>query len=673
MSSDSASILVVEDDDFYREYLGELLKSRGLEVRWLADGSVVCRQVEGEPPDLIILDLFMTGRDGISITRELKSNPATWHIPIIILTGSVEHSDLIRCLESGADDFINKNCKGYELFLRINAHLRVKRLHDELRIERDNLNTILDVTRTASSSLDYKKMLDLTVHRLTHLLGLALCDIVQLGGASPVLLSTSRNDEIFEQEVDAESYPGLLQVERTHEAYLAEAPDTDGLHVAIVPLISAGLLLGALYLRSPRPFGENDLKICTGIADSVANVLKNAQLYIHVLAEKNRLEEAYQQKYEELDESNRKLAEAVRLKDDFLSICSHDIKSPLHIMLGHTSLLLSGRMGDLDQTQHRSLQAVRRQGSRVLKMVDDLLELRKVQDERIELTLVRGHLERQIADWCEQLAPESRERGVTLQFDPPAGEIVLKSDWVLLREMVWNLVQNAIKFSHDDGCVRVSVLRAGDMAVISVSDDGIGISEDERARIFERFYTGRRPGIKRGTGLGLAIVKSIVERLGGYLTVESVLNEGSTFNAHLPILAEEEIPVSIDREFDAVPRHKILTIDDEEDARELIRVLLEKKFELFFAEDGMLGVIRAREFRPDLILMDLNMPRLDGLEATRRLKSNLMTRNIPIIMVSSTRDQHRKLECFTAGADDFVHKPFEPAELEARIRVHLRT
>lgn len=151
------------------------------------------------------------------------------------------------------------------------------------------------------------------------------------------------------------------------------------------------------------------------------------------------------------------------------------------------------------------------------------------------------------------------------------------------------------------------------------------------------------------------------------------MNEGSTFRAHLPILAEEEAPISTDRELELTPRHKILTIDDEEDARELIRVLLDKKFELYFAEDGMLGVIRAREVRPDLILMDLNMPRLDGLEATRRLKGNLMTRNIPIIMVSSTRDQGRKLDCFRAGADDFIHKPFEPAELEARIRVHVRS
>lgn len=692
---DHARILVVEDDIFYRQYLVELLRSRGMIVDELGEGQLVYPFVATTKPDLVILDLFMSDRDGFAITTDLKNDPATLHIPIIILTGSVEHSDIIRCLELGADDFISKNCKGYELFLRINAHLRAKRLYDQLRGERDRVNTILEVTRTAASSLDQKKILDEICLKLQRSLRLAHCQLVQFSADSEemLVLSTTVDERVFEQPLDLREYPEIADAIGTRRAvvynhvwddpqlatlFAARTEDNTWDAVAVVPIFSGGKLLGVLHIQANRGkegFLDEEIKICEGIADSAGNVLKNAALYLTVLNKKNTLEQAYQQKYHELEETNRQLAEAIRLKDDFLSICSHDIKSPLHILIGHANLLLGGRMGDLADLQTKSIAAIKRQGTRVTKLVDDLLDLRKIEEENIEVNRVPGDVNRHLIEWCENQESAAQERNIALRCEAAPTAPGVNTDWVLLRQLIENLLLNAIKFSDRGATITTRIEEAENIVSISVIDEGIGIEPADIERVFEKFYTTRRPGISRGSGLGLAIVRRITDILGGTLTVESTPGVGSKFTLHLPkskIAAPWPLLTTHSDQRSSERDYKILTIDDEADARDLLRLLLHDKFSLAFAEDGMQGVIAAREFRPDLILMDLNMPRLNGLEATRRLKSHPMTRSIPIIIVSSTRNQEQKLECFSAGADDFIQKPFEPAELNARINVHLR-
>jgi DNA-binding response OmpR family regulator/signal transduction histidine kinase len=689
-------ILIVEDDQYYLAYIKELLLSKNLDVIDLTDGTTAFEKVVQSRPDLVILDLYMAGKDGLQLTEELKGHPSTFQTPIIILTGSVHHEDIVKCLEAGADDFINKNCKGYELFLRINAHLREKKYFDSLKQERDYLSTVLEVTKIAASSQNFKSILDAIVAKLATFFNLDRCSIIHIEPKrkyNAYVMASSDSANLFDFPVDLQKYPEIRRVYETKEILVIQDVEKSAIFdsireytkdikwksMMIVPLLSGGELFGVLSMRSSliNGFGESEVRLCQGIADAIANLLKNCKLYDDVLKNKEELEKAYERKYLELEQMNLTLHEAIQLKDDFLSICSHDIKSPVNVLVGHANLLIGERLGTINEDQQKSLKSICRQGKRIAKLVDDLLVLGKIEQKDMQPNLTNGSLNKFLIDCLQNMETVAAEKNITLKYHSNENLPVARTDFVLLKELVINLLHNAIKFTDTGKGIELNATVNDDRSiVISVKDEGIGIAPEDLPKIFDKFYTTKRPGIQRGSGLGLAIAKRITDLLDGFLTVESKPGDGSTFNAVFTHMIADDAPSPArEKEVQVSEDNKestILIVDDDKETIELINMILKPYFKTLVAKDGLNALITARYMQPDLILMDVQMPQINGIEATRKLKMNEITRHIPVIMVSSHGDVNVKIQSFEAGAEDYISKPFDSDELLARIRVHLR-
>ena len=344
---------------------------------------------------------------------------------------------------------------------------------------------------------------------------------------------------------------------------------------------------------------------------------------------------------------------------------SHELRTPLNAVLGYTELILDETFGDVPEPIRDSLERARNSGQHLLGLINDVLDLSKIEAGQLTLSLADYAMEevtQAVATGVESLAAEKKlALRVSVPPDLPPG----RGDSRRIAQVLLNLVGNALKFT-EAGEVRVAVTVSDGAFVVSVADTGPGISEADQAKIFEEFQQADSSSTRKkgGTGLGLAIAKRIVELHGGRIWVESTLGPG----LDLPVRAAGAGRAASGG---AVSK-RILVVEDHEENRRILRLLLTKAgFELIEAETGEDGVRLAEAERPDLILMDIQLPGLDGYEATRRIKANPALRAVPLIVVTSYALSGDDVKAFEAGCDAYVTKPFVPRQLLAKIREYL--
>jgi signal transduction histidine kinase/CheY-like chemotaxis protein len=348
--------------------------------------------------------------------------------------------------------------------------------------------------------------------------------------------------------------------------------------------------------------------------------------------------------YAELDEKAAHLREADELKSRFLSNISHEFRTPLNSILALSQLLLDRSDGELSEEQDKQVGYIRKSAGGLLEMVNDLLDLAKIEAGKVEVHPTIFTVENLFSALRGVFRPMFHDKAVDLIFEEPSDIPPLVTDEAKLVQILRNLISNALKFT-ERGEVRVkAALAAGDHAVtFSVVDTGIGIAPVDQARIFEEF-TQVENSLQRsvkGTGLGLPLCHKLVTLLGGTVTVESELGAGSTFSTTIPL----SFPLQQDesRAFGRLgslessgPASGLLMIDDDESARYLFRKLLgDSPWRVEEASDGEDGIRRAREAQPRIILLDLNMPGLSGFETLTRLKDDPLTKAIPVIIITS--------------------------------------
>ncbi len=413
------------------------------------------------------------------------------------------------------------------------------------------------------------------------------------------------------------------------------------------------------------------------------------------ISHRRQAEEELGRRAAELDESNKKLVETERIKDEFFANVSHELRTPLTLTLAPMETLLSDEVGSLNDEQRALLQTMHNNSIRLLQMVSGLLDFSKLeagkQTVRSQPTDVVGLTQAIVAD-CQPLAGQKL---VELVFATDEKKNVIELDRYLYERILFNLLSNALKFTGEGGQVVVRLKMQDDRLLLSVSDTGIGIAASDMTSLFQPFRQLDSAATKRieGTGLGLAMVKEFAELLGGSVGVESEPGKGSTFTVTL--MAKSCNIVDVDgseaRTKVMVPRFKeatrattirgqartsfpkVLIAEDNERLSSYIASLLDKYCETRTAADGEEALEITNEWQPDLVLTDVMMPRRDGFSLCRQIKSNPRTSSIPVVILTALTHRDAMLQGWQSGADEYLMKPFHPTELVTRVKTLLRS
>lgn len=341
--------------------------------------------------------------------------------------------------------------------------------------------------------------------------------------------------------------------------------------------------------------------------------------------------------YAELDERAERLRHASELKTKFLSNMSHEFRTPLNSVLALSRLLLDRIDGDLTAEQERQVGYIRRSAESLLELVNDLLDLAKVEAGKVDIKSNAFTVSELFGGLRGALRPLLTDQAVELIFEIPDRVPNLFTDEGKVTQILRNLISNALKFT-EQGEVRVSASfdADGQRINLSVRDTGIGIAPQDQIRIFDEFAQVETKIQKRfkGTGLGLPLSRSLAELLGGELTIESVLGQGSVFTLSIP--PERGDPSRPQRPVDG-SRKRVLLIDDDETFRYVMRQIIsnEPRYEFIEAGDGDVGLTAAREQKPDVIILDLQMPTMDGFTVLQELTADSRTSVTPVIVSTS--------------------------------------
>ena len=414
-----------------------------------------------------------------------------------------------------------------------------------------------------------------------------------------------------------------------------------------------------------------------------------------------------------LEESNQKLVELDQIKSRFFANISHELRTPLTLLLAPLETLMQKFNRSFDGDTREVLATMHSNGMRLLKLINDLLDLVRLESGRLEvkheslnvMDFVKG-----LASAARQVADDKRLRLETI-VDPELGSVI--SDRDKLEKIVLNLVFNALKFTPAGGKVELRAEKKEDAFVITVADTGMGISAKNLPFVFDRFWQadGTSKRKYQGVGIGLALVKELTEVQGGKVDVQSTEGKGTTFTVRLPYqkaepiakaepkpdeenvegdtrtVSSEEWLANLYRRAELFPAMtplqdtlkavettrnghlpKALVADDEPDMLRFLKSQLIQHYEVLEAVDGQQAIEKASQFLPDIILLDMMMPEKDGLQACRELREQTPTQSIPIIMLTARADEETKLAALGAGASDFLPKPFSTTELHVRIK-----
>lgn len=404
----------------------------------------------------------------------------------------------------------------------------------------------------------------------------------------------------------------------------------------------------------------------------------------------------------ELDRSNKELAELDRLKSDFFANVSHELRTPLTLILGPIDELLRNP-GRLPERVGEMLHTARDNARRLLHLVNNLLEVIRLEEGKGELELRPVEVNGFLAGMADSVSHTAEIRGIGLHKALADETLRVQADHHALERIFLNLLSNALKFTPEGGSVTVRSRAENGRIVVDVSDTGIGIDAASLPYIFDRFRQADGSSTRRyqGSGLGLALVKELTEKMGGSVKARSTPGEGTTMTVVLPLwegsvgeIAQLPLEMGSDSSlevFQGAAEHlatlpleepeelqeldgsrgqgpTVLVVDDEPDMRRYLAGVLEENFRILQARDGREGLEMARTRRPQLMVLDVMMPEIDGLEVCRRLKADTATRGIKIIILTARVSEEAKLAALEHGADDFLTKPFSRVEVETRLK-----
>jgi signal transduction histidine kinase/CheY-like chemotaxis protein len=527
----------------------------------------------------------------------------------------------------------------------------------------DELRALGEVSQAVSSSLDLDEVLTTIVTRAAELSGADGGSIYEFEPASFefVLRTCAGTSDALAEELHRvrirldETFMGQAAA----RGEVAQAPDLEAEppdpHVdallrhgwrsmVAVPLRREEEIVGALVVRrkTPGALAPQTVDLLETLANQSVVAIHNARVY------------------GELERKTRELEVASQHKSEFLASMSHELRTPLNAVIGFSDVLLDRMFGELNERQDEYVRDIRSSGRHLLELINEILDLSKVEAGQMELDVDSVALEELITHGVAMVRERAGRHGIALACEVEPGLGTAQGDELKLKQVVLNLLSNAVKFTPDGGSVTISARRVGDEAHVSVADTGIGIAPEEQERIFEAFQRGGRAArtSAEGTGLGLTLSRRIVALHGGRLWMQSEPGVGSTFSFAIPIGREPAAPPP---EEPARRPGSVLVVEDDRRSADLMKVYLEGAgYAVAFARDGVEGLELARRLEPAAVILDILLPRLNGWDLLAQLKSDPVTASVPVVIVSMVDEQGAG---FALGAAEYLIKPVDGARL----------
>lgn len=379
--------------------------------------------------------------------------------------------------------------------------------------------------------------------------------------------------------------------------------------------------------------------------------------------------------------------EANKAKLQFFTNISHELRTPLTLIADPVNYIIHD--DNLNSQQRSMLQIVQRNVLVLTQLVSEILDFRKVQNGKMELRLSDFNLAESMKQWIMLFSVSAQKKHIAISMNAPDA-VMLRADQDKIERICYNLLSNALKYTSEGGEISLMAKEEDGRVMISVADNGCGISSDELPYIFDRFYQAKNAG--RGTGIGLAIVKAFTELHHGEVSATSIEGKGSTFTIHIPVRQKGEVtnqptekieqlvePSSAEevpnqaRHIDELiqpyqtDKPEVLIIDDNIDIRTYLRSVLSEKYNVSEAADGKVGLELARKIVPDIVLSDIMMPVMDGLAFCQQLKTDKAISHIPVILLTARSLDEQRAEGYEHGADAYLSKPFSLRLLLSRI------
>ena len=447
------------------------------------------------------------------------------------------------------------------------------------------------------------------------------------------------------------------------------------------PLIAKDKIEGVLevYHRSPLNADSEWINMLVILAGQAAIAIDNALLWERVQRHTSELEQRVEERTTQLNQTNIELEHANRAKDEFLAAMSHELRTPLNSILGLSEVLLEQRRDPLSEHQKHSLQIIESSGRHLLELINDILDLSKIEAGKFDYYPQVVEVDKLCRSSLSFVKEQATRKSIKLTYKEEIPASKIYADSRRLKQILVNLLANAVKFSPNHGQVTLEVRAEADQDLVqfSVIDNGIGIAPEDLKRLFQPFVQvdSKLNRSFEGTGLGLALVQKLTELHGGSVEVESGVGKGSRFTINLPWgkeLVDQQEKIESGDDFsshDATGKadtllegagNKKMVLLAEDNMANVLTIgeyLESHGFEVAVAHDGQEAIEQAMVSNPNIILMDIQMPVLDGLEAIRRLRAKPEFASVPIIALTALAMPGDRELCLEAGADEYVSKP----------------
>ncbi|MCW8908997.1 MAG: response regulator [Gammaproteobacteria bacterium] len=637
---DPYRILIIDDEQSLLDYYSTVLTEADMLVKSVIDPLQGLTAITEFNPDLIILDVYMSGCSGPELAQVIRQDDAYARTPIIFLSTESNLDRQLAAMNLGGDDFLTKPIEAHHLVMAITARVSrarwTSRLNQELestlreseyrKIALDQHAIVSIANATGDITFINKKFIDISGYKENELIG-----------KNHRILKSKQHDKKFYEDLwetinKGNVWHGLIcNLTKQGEEFWVES--------TIVPFLDA----------YGKPYQYVSAR--TDVTD-------------HILTE------------EKLRLAKEEAEDANRAKSQFLSSMSHELRTPMNAILGFSQLLQMQKKPALSTAQGEHVNEIMKASHHLLNLINEILDLSKIEAGRIDLSIEAVAINNVIEECLALSAPLAERRSISMPTDCKCYpyNYQVRADRTRLKQVLLNLLSNAIKYNSENGSINIDCEQVNDFIRINVSDTGSGISEKNLNHLFQAFnrLTAENTEIE-GTGIGLVITKNIVELMGGKIGVHSVKGKGSTFWIELP--QDTSIIHDLINDIDSTstynPRtpgqhdHVILYIEDNPTNLKLVAQVLGRRSDinLLSAHEPFLGLELAAARKPDLILLDINLPGIDGYQVLKKLNQNEETKDIPVYAISANAMPNDIKKGKDAGFTKYLTKPININEL----------